>query len=90
MRNWIMAGLLALTALPSLPALAEDDNEPQIIISHQEDKTFYEYRVNGAVVEIKVVPKHGKPYYLVPVEGKGMVESDHSRLRIPQWVIFQW
>ncbi|MFP8968033.1 DUF2782 domain-containing protein [Pokkaliibacter sp. CJK22405] len=91
MRKWILAGLLATTAAFSGVSYAADDDlgEPQIIITHKTDKTFYEYRVNGEVVEIKVVPKNGKPYYLVPVDG-GMRESDRSQLRIPKWVIFQW
>ncbi|MFB9885975.1 DUF2782 domain-containing protein [Balneatrix alpica] len=88
MRTLLFAALLACSSVVAVADEAID--EPKIVISHSEDKTFYEYRVNGEVVEIKVVPKEGKPYYLVPLQGKGLVRRDESSLRIPKWVIFQW
>lgn len=66
-----------------------DANEPQVVITADEDATFYEYRVNGELREIKVVPKVGPPYYLVPAPD-GWVRQDQSQLRIPSWVIFSW
>lgn len=91
MKNWMSAALLSLAVALPLSSYADDNdiNQPEIVITHKSDKTFYEYRVNGEVTEIKVVPKGGKPYYLVPVNGS-MVRSDRSRLLIPRWVIFQW
>ena len=64
-------------------------NEPEIVIRHGEDKTLYEYRVNGVLREIKVVPKNGKEYYLVPSDG-GWIKEGESTLLIPSWVIFRW
>ena len=65
-------------------------NGPEVVIRHGEDKTFYEYRVNGVLKEIKVVPSIGKPYYLVPADGGGWIEQDKSQLLVPSWVIFKW
>ncbi|MFE8071303.1 DUF2782 domain-containing protein [Marinobacteraceae bacterium S3BR75-40.1] len=65
-------------------------NEPQIVIRHEKKKTIYEYRVNGMLKEIKVVPENGAPYYLVPSEGGDMIREDKSELLIPSWVIFSW
>lgn len=85
--------LLLITALfSSISTFAEDPNEPSIIIRHSEDKTFYEYTVNGELVEIKVVPKVGPSYYLVPTEGEDdpMKRQKQSNITVPKWVIFQW
>lgn len=67
-----------------------DPNEPQITIRQGDDKTFYEYRVNGILKEIKVVPKIGPEYYLVPDDGDGWIREDRSQLLVPSWVIFRW
>lgn len=77
----------------SVPAVAEEATsavEPQITIRHEEDKTFYEYRVNGILKEIKVEPKIGPTYYLVPADGGGWIEEEKSQLLVPKWVIFSW
>ncbi len=88
----LLASLLVLppAQAETLPDLGTE--EPQITIRHGEDKTFYEYRAGGKIREIKVVPKIGKPYYLVPVEGKNneFTRFEDSSLLIPQWVIFSW
>lgn len=89
-------GLVLLTpatgALMSQQAVASDPNEPKITIYHTEDKTYYEYTRNGELLEIKVVPKIGEPYYLIPNGGddEGFREATESSLRVPTWVIFSW
>lgn len=101
-----VAGLLALIfLLPSTPMAEEvappkepvvvsdyqpDPLEPQIVIRSGEDATFYEYRVNGELVEIKVVPSVGPAYYLVPADGGGWIRGDKPQLLVPSWVIFRW
>ena len=35
-------------------------SDTQIVIRPGEDKVFYEYRVNGQLMEIKVVPEVGR------------------------------
>lgn len=66
-----------------------DPAEPVITIIEQEDKKLYEYRVNGEIVEIKVVPKVGPVYYLVPADG-GFIRADESQLLVPSWKLFTW
>ena len=72
------------------PQYSED--EPEIVIRKgNEGKVFYEYVRNGEIVEIKVVPKNGKPYYLVPAKGHdGYIRLDESQLLVPKWVLFRW
>ncbi len=83
--------LITLAALLPLTAIAAPGDET-VVIRNDGDKTFYEYRVNGEITEIKVVPKVGKPYYLVPdqnVDGD-YVRRDHPEIQAPKWVIFRW
>lgn len=86
--SWLIMSLL----LTSPMSFAADSMEPSIVIRHSEDKTFYEYTVNGEVKEIKVVPKIGEPYYLVPVgqENEDFKRETQSKLVVPKWVIFRW
>tara|TARA_B110000977_G_scaffold86956_1_gene115758 strand:+ start:2500 stop:2916 length:417 start_codon:yes stop_codon:yes gene_type:complete len=73
--------------IPSKEEIAESDVE----IVAGEDKTIYEYRVNGYLLMIKIVPKRGKPYYMVPGDGSPHYEGlDHANKLYPQWVLFEW
>ena len=75
------------------PSRSSDDpalTEPEITITHDGESTYYEYTVNGQLREIKVVPKVGKPYYLVPADGSKFIRVEESQLLIPKWVIFRW
>ena len=64
--------------------------QPDIVIREEEDKTFYEYRVGGVLKEIKVVPKTGPVYYLVPADGDGWIREEKSQMLVPKWVLFEW
>ena len=81
----MLAGLLAFAPLV---AMAADD----VTIRQEGDKTIQEYRVNGFLYAIKVVPKHGKPYFLVRADGSdgNFIRSDQPDKLIPQWEIFSW
>lgn len=70
------------------PAYSDDGSEI-VIRKGVKGEIYYDYRRNGEVVEIKVVPSIGKPYYLVPKDG-GYIKFDRTQLLIPSWVIFSW
>lgn len=90
--------LLLLVLLPASPIRAEqallppDEYDPeQIVIVESEDRMIYEYRQNGVLTMIKVVPENGRAYYMVPADGAPHYESlDHKRRLYPQWVIVEW
>lgn len=66
-------------------------SEAQIVIRPGEgNEVFYEYRVNGELVEIKVVPEIGPEYYLVPADGGGWIRESETDLLVPSWVLFRW
>ena len=74
-------------AFASPAGFEEDDIE----IVEGKDKTVYEYRQNGVLMMIKVVPKIGKPYYMVPADGAPHFQSlDHKKKLYPQWVLVEW
>tara|TARA_R100000322_G_scaffold57070_2_gene35304 strand:- start:8991 stop:9302 length:312 start_codon:yes stop_codon:yes gene_type:complete len=103
MKKYPLLALLTLLALTPQAHSQEDskqepiraseyqrsDQGPAIVIRNDQDNTYYEYRVNGEIQEIKVEPGVGPAYYLVPVEG-GYIRRDESGLRLPSWVLFRW
>lgn len=86
----LIAALFSTAFFGSISSVVANPNEPSIIIRHSENKTFYEYKVDGELVEIKVVPKVGPSYYLVPDENDSMKRKSTSNLTVPKWVIFSW
>lgn len=92
LKKLTLAAVLALS--PLAQAEVVDDpalTEPEITITHDGDNTYYEYTINGQLKEIKVVPRVGAPYYLVPAEGsQKFIRVEESQLLIPKWVIFRW
>jgi hypothetical protein len=80
---------------PDEPVIVSDyqppGSEAQIVIRPGENnEVFYEYRVNGELVEIKVVPEIGPEYYLVPADGGGWIRESETELLVPSWVLFRW
>ena len=55
-----------------------------------EDRVIYEYRVNGVITAIKVVPKNGRPYYMVPIDGSPHYEISPDAKLYPKWILLEW
>ena len=73
-------------------ALPLDDSlEPQVTIRRREGSTVEEYRVNGKLYKIRVIPDSGVPYYLIDQRGDGsftrMDTPGTPQLSVPMWVI---
>ena len=83
-----------LPEIPPPPGLATDpDLEPQVTITRKEGETVEQARVNGKLVWIKVTPRHGRPYFLVPdSSGNAFVrrESFDTGLTVPLWSLFEF
>ena len=75
------------------PFSADSELEPQVTIIRREAETLEEVRIGGELKFIKVTPRHGKPYYLVP-DGNGNTyvrrESLDTSIKVPMWVLFSW
>lgn len=92
-RHLFKSALIAtLLICGSGSAWAVDAYEETVTIRNDGKQTYYEFRVNGDIVEIKVVPKVGPSYYLVPADNASgdFVRKDNPDIRVPSWVIFRW
>ncbi|MES2819243.1 MAG: DUF2782 domain-containing protein [Pseudomonadota bacterium] len=94
MRTFNCLLLASLLSLGSIAAVAQDSapGEPDVTIRQDGDRTIQEYRVNGFLYAIKIIPKGGKPYFLVRADGSdgNFVRSDNPDMLIPSWEIFSW
>lgn len=66
------------------------DKEPSVTIKPSSQGRVVEYRANGKLYMLKVIPKVGKPYYLIDQKGDGQFVrqgSLDSGVQPPMWVI---
>jgi len=64
--------------------------EPQVTIIKRGTDTVEEYRINGRLFMVKVIPAYGPSYYLIDERGDGQMtrqDSFDSGVRVPMWVI---
>ncbi len=79
---------------PPPPEVAGDtDLEPQVTIVRREDQVVEEVRVKGELRYVRVTPRHGRPYFLIP-DGNGATfirrDSLDSTLKVPMWILFSF
>ena len=61
---------------------------PDVTLIASEERMVYEYRQNGQLRMIKVVPKLGKPYYLVPYDRtRGFGDLEQAKTLVAEWVL---
>lgn len=85
--------LSSLLALVPLSGFAQEavEGEPDVTIRQEGERTVEEYRVNGFLYAVKVIPKNGKPYFLVRADGdSNFIRADRPDMLIPAWEIFSW
>ncbi|WP_353569837.1 DUF2782 domain-containing protein [Candidatus Albibeggiatoa sp. nov. BB20] len=74
--------------------LEQAELEPQVTIIRRERDTVEEYRVNGVLKMVKVIPDFGPAYYLVDNDGDGQLETSRFAIdpnaQLPQWILFSW
>ena len=68
--------------------------EADITLIERPDAMIREYRVGGRLFMVEVIPRVGRPYYLIDSTGDGQMDTRRSRLGPnfipPQWILFQW
>jgi len=78
------------TTLTAAPALKELRG-PDVVIIEGEERTVYEYRQSGQLRMIRIVPKTGKPYYLVPMDQtRNFGDLEQAETLVKQWVIIKF
>ncbi|WP_090332420.1 DUF2782 domain-containing protein [Nitrosomonas sp. Nm51] len=79
---------------PPLPPDMEidPDLEPQVTIIKRGEDTIEEYRINGELHMIKVIPRVGFPYYLVRNRGRLNAHPGEpgSNVSVPMWRILEF
>ncbi len=87
----------ATPEVPEMPLPVEDGEvmEADITISREGDKIIHEYKVNGKIYKIKVVPAIGPAYYFIDPDGDGemeeVTESDVvNGMKVNQWTLLSW
>jgi hypothetical protein len=75
------------------PGVGDPELEPQVTIIRRDTETVEEVRIGGELRFIRVTPRHGRAYYLVP-DGNGNQfirrESLDTTVKVPMWVLFSW
>jgi len=77
-----------------MPVQSGETLEPDITIIRKGKKTIQEYRKNGELYMIKIVPAVGPAYYLLDTDGDGNMDVRRSDLDrgnyVNQWKILEW
>ena len=81
---------------PELPeqVVTGEAMSPDITIIQKGDQTVEEYRINGALYMIKIIPNNAPAYYIVDNDGDGNLETRRRDLEkgatVPQWLLHSW
>lgn len=67
--------------------------EPQVTIIRRDNETVEEVRIGGELRFVRVTPRSGRPYFLVP-DGNGgqFIRRDglDTALKVPMWLLLSW
>jgi len=64
---------------------------PDVTLIAGEKRTVYEYRQNGKLRLIKVVPENGRPYFLAPRDPtQGFGDLEQADMLVPEWVLIEF
>ena len=78
---------------PPPPLVTDPELEPQVTIIRRDTETLEEVRIGGELKFVKVTPRTGVPYYLVPdPNGQQFIRRDSldTSLKVPLWVLLSW
>ena len=75
------------------PVAGQETIEPEVTITRRGEAVVQEFRLNGRLYMIRVLPTIGYPYYLVDTNADGVWDTrlnDLAPIAPPQWVLFSW
>jgi len=79
---------------PLPPKVQDEQIEPTVTIREEEDRRIEEYRRNGQVYMVRIVPKVGLPYYYVDTDGDGNLETTPNDgfepVKPVHWKVKEW
>jgi len=83
--------------VPPPPAISENVDEEanikaDVTIRKGKDKVVEEYRINGDLYMVRVIPRVGKPYYIKYPEGSSgrVIRRELDDIKTPFWTLFEW
>jgi len=71
----------------------DPDLEPQVTIIKRDDQVVEEVRVRGELRYVRVTPRHGRSYFLIPDgSGNAFIRRDSLDIQTkpPMWVLWSW
>lgn len=89
----LLGFLLGLLAGPRAGASesAITSRGQDVTIIEGRERTVYEYRQNGVLRAIRVVPDVGRPYYLVPADPtRGYGNLEQADMLVPKWTLIEF
>ena len=89
---WLAPLLLLAVAVRGADEAPEEAlRGPDVTIIAEQQRTIYEYRQNGILRMVKIVPDWGKPYYLIPRDQTdGFGDLEKADMLLPSWVLFEF
>jgi hypothetical protein len=92
------AAQVVFVACATLPGMAGAGDDPRealagedVTIIAGEDRTVYEYRQNGQLRMVRIVPAFGPPYYLVPADPtRGFGDLEQAGSVVAGWRIVEF
>lgn len=78
---------------PPPDVIGDPELEPQVTILRRDDQVVEEVRIKGELRYVRVTPRHGRPYFLIPdANGATFIRRDSldSSLKVPMWVLFSF
>lgn len=77
-----------------MPVQSGETLAPDITIIRKGKKVIQEFRRNGVLYMVKIVPQIGPAYYLIDTNGDGNMDVKGNDLdsanKINQWKLFEW
>jgi len=89
----LLTAVLLTVAGTSAHAASEEEalRGPDVTIIAEEERTIHEFRQNGELRMVRVVPNLGRPYYLVPRDpSQGFGDLERADMLVPSWVIVEF
>lgn len=84
----------SVEAPPSPPPLESGEPlEPEVRIRETPRETVYEYRRNGQLVLVRVLPRYGPPYHFIDFDGDGSLDyrpGEPVHDDVNQWILLTW
>ena len=71
----------------------DPDLEPQVTVIRRDDQVVEEVRIKGELRYVRVTPRHGRPYFLIPDGGGNTFirrDSLDIQTKVPMWVLWSW